>query len=77
MSGVCFWIKVRDVAWPSSQLAFTFANSVTELDSSTMFEVLVGFERILSRIIIKKKKGYSWDTSYNLLAVRYSLSKKL
>lgn len=76
MSGVCFWIKVRDVAWPSSQLAFTFANSVTELDSSTMFEVLVGFERILSRIIIKKK-GYSWDTSYNLLAVRYSLSKKL
>lgn len=56
MSGVCFWIKVRDVAWPSSQLAFTFANSVTELDSSTMFEVLVGFERILSRIIIKKKR---------------------
>lgn len=74
MSGFCFWIKVRYVAWPSSQLAFTFANSVTELDSSTMFEVLVGFERILSRIIIQKK-GYSWDTSYNLLAVRYSLSK--
>lgn len=43
------------MAWPSSQLAFTFANSVTELDSSTMFEVLVGFERILSRIIIQKK----------------------
>lgn len=55
MSGFCFWIKVRDVAWPSSQLAFTFANSVTELNSSTMFELLVGFERILSRIIIKKK----------------------
>lgn len=73
MSGVCFWIKVRDVAWSSSQLAFTFANSVTELDSSTMFEVLVGFERILSRIIIKK--GYSWDTCYASLAVRYSLSK--